>query len=163
MEFQSTPAIAGGRDRWTSPVTGCIAWFQSTPAIAGGRDFFGRRLVNTCSGFNPRPPLLAGETAAWPLVNTPANVSIHARHCWRARPPMRPSQVIRGLVSIHARHCWRARHTVKLLRCWNQLFQSTPAIAGGRDPIYPGLSRVTCLFQSTPAIAGGRDGACRYV
>ena len=36
--------------------------FQSTPAITGGRDAGGTLPGGWSAGFNPRPPLLAGET-----------------------------------------------------------------------------------------------------
>ena len=63
VQFQSTPAIAGGRIscKACAPVWRCS--FQSTPAIAGGRI-----PLNMTDGrdnpdrFNPRPPLLAGES-----------------------------------------------------------------------------------------------------
>ena len=82
--------------------------------------------------FNPRPPLLAGESTLHDVRQQQLKVSIHARHCWRAnpsrgvltfcfllrfnpRPPLlagesgpRPGWRATGLVSIHARHCWRA-------------------------------------------------------
>ena len=85
--FQSTPAITGGRDagrvavqqRRTVSIHARHYWrarplaeqadrqhrlFQSTPAITGGRDSAIRRLLVLAQCFNPRPPLLAGETPA---------------------------------------------------------------------------------------------------
>ena len=59
-------------------------------------------------------------------------------------------------VSIHARHCWRATLGHGLRAALHGLFQSTPAIAGGRlhKRAPEKISRLQ--FQSTPAIAGGR-------
>ena len=129
--FQSTPAIAGGRiDDWGRELSR-LQQFQSTPAIAGGRIQKDRAARKGRRCFNPRPPLLAGESFffqspdGWrQFQSTPAiaggRISISARFAedWR--------------VSIHARHCWRANHAgiaeVRLLMA----FQSTPAIAGGR-------------------------------
>ncbi len=59
-------------------------------------------------------------------------------------------------VSIRARHCWRAMPCVRVSTTALLMFQSAPAIAGGRC-----LRRVphtSCRgsFQSAPAIAGGR-------
>ena len=157
--FQSTPAITGGRDRVVRPQTGarsmvsiharhyCRArpeaapqpadWpaFQSTPAITGGRDNNIHGLDSRRRCFNPRPPLLAGETRWWWCWRCWPHVSIHARHYWRARPQFGKRQLdclplfqstpaITGgrdrhrfaapcpqtIVSIHARHYWRARH-----------------------------------------------------
>ena len=47
------------------------------------------------------------------------------------------------------------------LRLTQPLFQSTPAITGGRDFLREPMCRVCYLFQSTPAITGGRDSGCR--
>ena len=106
--------------------------FQSTPAIAGGRIVQALRFKCPTNGFNPRPPLLAGES--------PVPVGNHAaHHCFNPRPPLlagesasdgpRPAcrscfnprpPLLAGesrwdliaaqarIVSIHARHCWRA-------------------------------------------------------
>ena len=83
--------------------------------------------------FNPRPPLLAGETQAQRINHDAA------------------------LVSIHARHYWRARHRLHALANNEVVFQSTPAITGGRDTFWRWLLVTWCRFQSTPAITGGRD------
>ena len=107
--------------------------FQSTPAITGGRDRAYWPRLRACRCFNPRPPLLAGETARTGRGSGRADVSIHARHYWRAR---------------------RAVSAVSLER---QQFQSTPAITGGRDVVIPGQRFFSHVFQSTPAITGGRD------
>ena len=83
--FQSTPAIAGGRDDLSDLSTMPRSVFQSTPAIAGGRDFLNTRCHCDPQRFNPRPPLLAGETRFGLATAQHLEVSIHARHCWRAR------------------------------------------------------------------------------
>ena len=59
-------------------------------------------------------------------------VSIRARHCWRAMPSLLCWPRLTEAVSIRARHCWRAMRT--FLACASPcfLFQSAPAIAGGR-------------------------------
>ena len=163
--FQSTPAIAGGRmDRVCRPPRPCQSFnprppllagewpttpadratmvFQSTPAIAGGRMRLCRACRGPCGSFNPRPPLLAGE--------------------WRQGVAGRG----RREVSIHARHCWRANEALARLVSCSQKFQSTPAIAGGRMRILRPALPAGRQFQSTPAIAGGRmpeksdAGAC---
>ena len=86
MVFQSAPAIAGGRCRTRLAIVRAAAvsirarhcWrampdlprqshvrglFQSAPAIAGGRCRRQRGDGQPLSGFNPRPPLLAGDAA----------------------------------------------------------------------------------------------------
>ena len=82
--------------------------FQSAPAIAGGRcpGLVCRALVAV--GFNPRPPLLAGDAS-----------------------PSRYSFCCCG-VSIRARHCWRAMLFSGVTMTALAGFQSAPAIAGGR-------------------------------
>jgi len=62
----------------------------------------------TAPSFNPRPPLLAGESLNDIAETLIWVVSIRARHCWRANPL---SIGHAGLV---------------------HMFQSAPAIAGGR-------------------------------
>ena len=64
--FQSAPAIAGGRIAAWLCVSLVPEMFQSAPAIAGGRICLtGWRFTGTRS-FNPRPPLLAGESPPQP-------------------------------------------------------------------------------------------------
>ncbi len=90
-------------------------------------------------------------------------VSIHARHCWRANPFPRCGQLCFCVVSIHARHCWRANQQLQALGLGDELFQSTPAIAGGRIQAAQAAREQGDWFQSTPAIAGGRIRSCRGV
>ena len=179
--FQSAPAIAGGRIPSSSgersefrPVSirARHCWranpsstsvplrrlmFQSAPAIAGGRIHNGHSVC------------VAVEM-----------VSIRARHCWRANRGLRTAGVPVQRVSIRARHCWRANLRLGLRSLALCLFQSAPAIAGGRiritrtapvatscfnprPPLLAGESCKRCrhicwqfVFQSAPAIAGGR-------
>ena len=132
------------------------------------------------SRFNPRPPLLAGEWAWRNKSDVPMAVSIHARHCWRANGDALANIDDWSAVSIHARHCWRANGFLSIEPMLGPVFQSTPAIAGGRMPRTPPsppraaacfnprppllagewvtshLTHFYTSFQSTPAIAGGR-------
>ena len=86
-----------------------IAQFQSTPANTGGRC---EQVLNDdlspCVGFNPRPPILAGDAPGPP----PCGPSIWS---FNPRPPIlagdAPTSAQRGhrsAVSIHARQYWRA-------------------------------------------------------
>ena len=107
------------------------AGFQSAPAIAGGRccgalGFYFCRL-----GFNPRPPLLAGDA--------PPRAAVYA--CW--------------LVSIRARHCWRAMRQVVNLKPGAILFQSAPAIAGGRCARTARRFRCRYGFNPRPPLLAG--------
>ena len=127
------------------------------PLLAGESAFLDLcGLVKQC--FNPRPPLLAGESSGPGSTGTATHpVSIHARHCWRANPlhskMLRPS--IR--VSIHARHCWRANPSwgmwVPTMDC---SFNPRPPLLAGESALATSCAAAHRLFQSTPAIAGGR-------
>ena len=106
--------------------------FQSAPAIAGGRCSRTPCVTPGAARFNPRPPLLAGDALPGRRRSAAALVSIRARHCWRAMPhPHDQARVLHQRfnprppllagdacylpllrrwrhVSIRARHCWRA-------------------------------------------------------
>ena len=154
--------------------------FQSAPAIAGGR--CGRVLPDRGrpGSFNPRPPLLAGDAAECPTSTDTSQVSIRARHCWRAmpagtstvtprskrfnpRPPLLAGDAekadpstLASIVSIRARHCWRAmlqvdqacyaseQVSIRARHCWRAM------------RIFCFQTRRLLMFQSAPAIAGGR-------
>ena len=102
------------------------AVFQSAPAIAGGRICAGSSQAAGAIGFNPRPPLLAGESCS------------HSACC------------VAWQVSIRARHCWRANQSPRDRLCGSLRFQSAPAIAGGRITSHANLCWST-IFSSTSA------------
>ena len=180
-----------------------LGQFQSAPAIAGGRCLTLPCSGEITNGFNPRPPLLAGDAPEIVPASLTQDVSIRARHCWRAmrlrhaqpgdpargfnpRPPLLAGDALRTRwrldaceVSIRARHCWRAMLLPLVISRSRPMFQSAPAIAGGRcglDLRVDALSEVSIRarhcwrampsgvagvgvkqqFQSAPAIAGGR-------
>ena len=154
--------------------------FQSAPAIAGGRILFASFLTTKIKRFNPRPPLLAGESPRAARPGRATAVSIRARHCWRAnpassfvtsswacfnpRPPLLAGESLpiagphgRLAVSIRARHCWRANHDGREYPGWADVVSIRArhcwrANRKQRATAYLLISR----FQSAPAIAGGR-------
>ena len=131
--------------------------FQSAPAIAGGRCVISCSTLPTSAGFNPRPPLLAGDALRHWLSGRPRRVSIRARHCWRAMLGFFHPDNVHTFVSIRARHCWRAMRAPRRPRATVSWFQSAPAIAGGRcEDAVLHTACATIQFQSAPAIAGGR-------
>jgi len=156
------------------------AVFQSAPAIAGGRCKALTRAAFGARGFNPRPPLLAGDAHGHGHIVAVQIVSIRARHCWRAMlGALAMNGVTRSFqsapaiaggrctwtagggyartdVSIRARHCWRAMLITLDDSLAFRQFQSAPAIAGGRCPAMESWARDLGKFQSAPAIAGGR-------
>ena len=177
--FQSAPAIAGGRCEYRAAVTKLADEFQSAPAIAGGRCRYLRLAYLVAIRFNPRPPLLAGDAAL--MMGRSTNVLFQsapaiaggrcrpsrARCCrrWRfnPRPPLLAgdadvfwSRAHWTAVSIRARHCWRAMHASAIDYVAKDLFQSAPAIAGGRCQLNCEWLINAWMFQSAPAIAGGR-------
>ena len=136
--------------------------FQSAPAIAGGRCHprsIGR--TDNCS-FNPRPPLLAGDARAHQIGSGRCKVSIRARHCWRAMRCCHGGAGPTRRVSIRARHCWRAMRLSESLNVFVVMFQSAPAIAGGRC-----ISRATstqsprCFNPRPPLLAGDAHAILR--
>ena len=106
-------------------------------------------------------------------------VSIRARHCWRAMPAARRAERRRLGVSIRARHCWRAMPalahfvdghpavSIRARHCWRAmprhyadgssalLFQSAPAIAGGRCAAPPMLPSTRLSFNPRPPLLAG--------
>ena len=129
--FQSAPAIAGGRCARRARRSMRLGWFQSAPAIAGGRCPRGRRCRRTAPCFNPRPPLLAGDAGLQVERAQAPEVSIRARHCWRAMPVVIPSND-----SLAA-------------------FQSAPAIAGGRCPAAGAAGAARHCFNPRPPLLAG--------
>ena len=115
------------------------------------------------TGFNPRPPSLAGDPRIvgaqhahvivsirarhhWRAIlgedvagHAVGNVSIRARHHWRAIPAIGQLALDVALVSIRARHHWRAILAVNATMVVITKFQSAPAITGGRS-----LPQPTC-------------------
>ena len=207
--FQSTPAITGGRDSYIRDPWAALTLFQSTPAITGGRDkllpathrpgavsiharhyWRARRLqrriqAQDVPSFNPRPPLLAGETPCSgnrsgrsscfnprpPLLagETRSSARLYtSRDRFNPRPPLLAGETphryrqppTRG-VSIHARHYWRARlWRIRKLRIARR-FQSTPAITGGRDQKQSHHQTVYCGFNPRPPLLAGETRALR--
>ena len=85
----------------------------------------------TPAGFNPHPPLLAGETQRGHLLHGVELVSIHTRHYWRVKRGQAINTADPVQVSIHTRHYWRVKPSAtRWPMTWRQ-FQSTPAITGG--------------------------------
>ena len=107
--------------------------FQSSPAARGGRNRCGHSPVSAPSCFNPRPLHAAGATSpncdAW----RPYRVSILARCTRRAQPHV-------------CMHCVAS-----------ELFQSSPAARGGRNPATATPQHEDIMFQSSPAARGGRN------
>ena len=145
--------------------------------MAGGRIPVCPGIAPGTAGFNPRPPLLAGESSqagGHPLF---MGVSIRARHCWRANAGRGADGQFQH-VSIRARHCWRANGYQWIERDIQTGFNPRPPLLAGesagytvtgvtlsfnpRPPLlageclYAAIHGLSMAFQSAPAIAGGR-------
>ena len=106
-------------------------------------------------GFNPHPPLLAGETGwsmAWGLPP----------HCFNPHPPLLAGETLQRAigqhgsagVSIHTRHYWRVKQLQRADWPRHCRFNPhPPLLAGETAPAAP--ARAGWQFQSTPAITGG--------
>ena len=185
-----------------------MSQFQSTPAITGGRDYEElAALVRQVVSIHARHYWRARRYAdrARPRLGA---VSIHARHYWRARPSGAWDRRSRWRVSIHARHYWRARRPLPGPAAPVRRFNPRPPLLAGetaaiatrylyllgfnpRPPLLAGethgtptiqfKTRIVSIharhywrarlrsyrhacrlswFQSTPAITGGRDRIC---
>ena len=104
---------------------------QSAPAIAGGRCPGRPGERHAAHGFNPRPPLLAGDATAAMTSFAQDDVSIRARHCWRAM-----------------RCRWAGSP-------WLSAFQSAPAIAGGRCLLGEFFDPLRHRFNPRPPLLAG--------
>ena len=62
MLFQSTPAIAGGRIKWRTFGKARGDSFNPRPPLLAGESVSHISCAQCSASFNPRPPLLAGES-----------------------------------------------------------------------------------------------------
>ena len=131
--FQSAPANYGGRIEQAHVPIYSVALFQSAPANYGGRIRGARAHPGVPGGFNPRPPITAGESVGRVRAAGFPEVSIRARQLRRANPAWPPG--------------WPRR----------AMFQSAPANYGGRIgqrlARYPTPSR----FNPRPPITAGES------
>jgi len=100
---------------------------------------------------------MAGDPAALSHVAGLYQVSIRARHRWRAIQPVADGEYRHRAVSIRARHRWRAIQQQAGAAYDRSVFQSAPAIDGGRSSARASPGTSTRTFQSAPAIDGGRS------
>ena len=164
FRFQSTLAIAGERARDAAGIDQEGARFQSTLAIAGERaDIISS--IDVLPGKFQSTLAIAGERA--PVLPTVllaiADVSIHARHCWRA------SQLYM-FAGCRILRCFNPRSPLlaseppctRTVPTTPRLFQSTLAIAGERACLFTCRCHRVGVFQSTLAIAGERATVQRH-
>jgi len=161
QQFQSAPAIAGGRSNSLREAMSELGLFQSAPAIAGGRSTAPTAPTWSACSFNPRPPLLAGDPVQSGARAAIAGVSIRARHCWRAIRATTRARGDRRSVSIRARHCWRAIRIGNDLSSERHQFQSAPAIAGGRSEFAGRGWRRERRFNPRPPLLAGDPAAAK--
>ena len=116
-------------------------WFQSTPANTGGRCLDDFAKTRNYDGFNPRPPILAGDARCRWWAHP-------ALACFNPRPPILAGDACAATiadtasaVSIHARQYWRAMRVCQIVCGLTLQFQSTPANTGGRCGAFCGCGQ----------------------
>ena len=184
--FQSAPAIAGGRCQRADAFERADDGFNPRPPLLAGDARARPPGRGAARRFNPRPPLLAGDAAGRcpggrrtcrfnprpPLLAGDARGSCCQSPChprFNPRPPLLAGDahvVDAGLVvfvvSIRARHCWRAMPPLPPSPPLPAMFQSAPAIAGGRCTAVPSAMVATICFNPRPPLLAG-DAAARWL
>ena len=144
---------------YTDGIDDWMVTFQSTPAIAGGRISALCGCSPQTNRFNPRPPLLAGESSEHVPVFADKPVSIHARHCWRANHGIR-TRCAAVMRRFNPRPPLLAGESKTKKASWLFAgFQSTPAIAGGRIPRRKRGLTPHRRFNPRPPLLAGESGA----
>ena len=107
-EFQSAPAIAGGRSLPFSLSTASATGFNPRPPLLAG-DPIGARLVTIQASFQSAPAIAGGrsQTASMPLPHSALFQSAPAIAGGRSVDSPVCAR-LQYAVSIRARHCWRA-------------------------------------------------------
>ncbi len=134
----------------------CRHGFNPRPPLLAGDAKGKRRDIWDLRGFNPRPPLLAGDAPQ------PQPQTMDSRQ-FQSAPAIAGGRCGGGfgagaglrLVSIRARHCWRAMQPDKYHFQAPNLFQSAPAIAGGRCTTFARPKRMTGCFNPRPPLLAG--------
>ena len=156
MGFQSAPANYSGRINLAEADIPALEGFNPRPPITAGESSKWCRTASDLRGFNPRPPITAGESQS----------NAHSRpgcQCFNPRPPITAGEspalrreIELGAVSIRARQLQRANQDHAARRGATMKFQFAPANYSGRiDGRRPwrGLQQG---FQSAPANYSGR-------
>ncbi len=160
--FNPRPPSMAGDPSYKDVSTYHISWFQSAPAIDGGRSHaapFNLCVVAQVS-IRARHRWRAIRDHLY-VLRVGRAVSIRARHRWRAIRSGRADADDRRLVSIRARHRWRAIRVSAF-----HLPQTRQVSIRARHrwrAIPEGVRGGAMLekFQSAPAIDGGRSlGRC---
>jgi len=134
--FQSAPAIAGGRCRQRD--AGCVeaGRFQSAPAIAGGRCHALKKAAKAADVSIRARHCWRAMRRNRSVADAWANVSIRARHCWRAMRRVTALLHPACIVSIRARHCWRAMPMARRFSCSaGSGFNPRPPLLAGDAPV----------------------------
>jgi len=151
------------RHRWRAILSSAnsraeLTLFQSAPAIDGGRSACALGAFRHSAGFNPRPPSMAGDPGSmqgtcWggqfqsaPAIDGGRSAGRRCQGASRRRFNPRPPSMagdpwpshhlqLTGHVSIRARHRWRAIQGSPARGWMKRMFQSAPAIDGGRSVV----------------------------
>ena len=156
--FQSAPAIAGGRCGGNGLFTAAHFCFNPRPPLLAGDAKFLDRL-GVVRGVSIRARHCWRAMRIYSVREAHANEfqSAPAIAGGRCRLYQIHNRSIRS-VSIRARHCWRAMPCKSWRAAQRYCFNPRPPLLAGDAACTPG-AMAPILFQSAPAIAGGR---CRY-
>ena len=117
----------------------------------------------TEDGFNPHPPLLAGETHAPERFDLIDFVSIHTRHYWRVKQGMQALGDEWLRVSIHTRHYWRVKRQKPRRRLRKQCFNPHPPLLAGETRAAAAGTKRSASFNPHPPLLAGETSRQRSI
>ena len=139
--------------------------FNPRPPLLAGDASRGKRSPHLGLCFNPRPPLLAGD------ARLHAGAGAGPGRRFNPRPPLLAGDAIGRdqarsytRVSIRARHCWRAMRLADDGSEPGAMFQSAPAIAGGRCArCWRAVAGGWYCFNPRPPLLAGDAPRCQGI
>ena len=129
--------------------------FNPRPPLLAGEPLNSRpcRAVRQC--FNPRPPLLAGEPWA-PFSTPPSAAKFQSTPAITGgRASSRQACGMLGQVSIHARHYWRASRPGLRARQRRGRFNPRPPLLAGEPGLPKCANRAASSFNPRPPLLAG--------
>ena len=144
--FNPRPPSMAGDPSTSTYQPSRMAGFQSAPAIDGGRSVPGHDAADRHADVSIR------ARHRWRAIRARAScsrwhrcVSIRARHRWRAIRVRSICFWWSRRVSIRARHRWRAIRRRTHQHSSDNMFQSAPAIDGGRSNVSASAAKPTAV------------------
>ena len=155
--FNPHPPLLAGEPA-SRPKSAKYTAFQSTPAITGGRALgAGETICESCPVSIHTRHYWRASRSAWSIIAHPKAVSIHTRHYWRAsHPPTAAHKPSCARFNPHPPLLAGEPPEVAALWLRDMRFNPHPPLLAGEPGGVAALESVAILFQSTPAITGGR-------